>query len=303
VRLQVLTPLSLLINLAVVTVCSTVVKPTLREVARTHNTSISPRPSIIAVYVAAIYLGQIGYCILLVFASKPETKRAVVKAVGMSLVLANMVMPLWAIAAVLEWFLVATVLQGLLLLFLLYSNIALLIYHPPTSQRPLDTALIHAPVRFFLALPLNILFPYCLFVTLGLYFRPTWPDTGPIHYSSWHVWSGFGVVISTNLLALLVIVIRQDIVWCIAATWLCISLWAETPKPAPILAAVITFTILHPLALFTTAIYTNFYAPRRHRHGPVALRSEDDALHRSTRTRIEEGRPASEVDPEQVWGR
>ena len=66
-----------------------------------------------------------------------------------------------------KWFLFATILQGLLLLLLLYSNIALLIYHPPDSSRPLDTALIHAPLRFFLILPLSILFPLCL---LSVYF-------------------------------------------------------------------------------------------------------------------------------------
>ena len=63
---------------------------------------------------------------------------------------------------IMQWFLVATILQGLLILLLLYSNIALLIYHPPDSSRPLDTALIHAPLRFFLILPLSILFPLCL---------------------------------------------------------------------------------------------------------------------------------------------
>lgn len=61
-----------------------------------------------------------------------------------------------------QWFLVATITQGILLLFLFYSNLALLIYHPPDGSRPLDTALIHAPMRFFFVLPLTILFPLSL---------------------------------------------------------------------------------------------------------------------------------------------
>src|SRR5882757_1212047 len=68
-----------------------------------------------------------------------------------------------------RWFLFATILQGLLLLFLLYSNIALLIYHPPDSSRPIDTALIHAPLRFFLILPLSILLPLCLLFVFSSY--------------------------------------------------------------------------------------------------------------------------------------
>ena len=71
-----------------------------------------------------------------------------------------------AFIQVMQWFLFATILQGLLLVILLYSNIALLIYHPPVSSRPLDTALIHAPLRFFLILPLSILFPLCLLSVL-----------------------------------------------------------------------------------------------------------------------------------------
>jgi hypothetical protein len=63
---------------------------------------------------------------------------------------------------VLQFFLLSTILLGLLVLCLLYSNIALLIYHQPTSSHPLDMALIHAPLRFFLILPLSILFPYSL---------------------------------------------------------------------------------------------------------------------------------------------
>lgn len=89
-RLQVLTPLSLLINVATVAVCSTVVNPSIGTylqspqecyftvspggVSKLWPTSISPKPALIAVYVAVIYVGQIGYCLLLVLAKKPETK-------------------------------------------------------------------------------------------------------------------------------------------------------------------------------------------------------------------------------------
>ena len=87
----------------------------LGSVIKSHPTSISPSPSLIAAYVVAIFLGQIGYCILLVIARKPETKvssalpastwsilsilqTTLVKAVGLSLVFANWLMALWAIS-------------------------------------------------------------------------------------------------------------------------------------------------------------------------------------------------------------
>ena len=62
-----------------------------------------------------------------------------------------------------QWFLVSTILLGILLLVLLYCNVVILIYHrPEVKKRPLDVAFIHAPLRFFLVLPLQVMFPYSL---------------------------------------------------------------------------------------------------------------------------------------------
>lgn len=93
VRLQVLTPLSLLVNIAIVSTCALVVNPSIGAlrhacalaenltcsaraggISKLHPTAISPRTSVLSAYVGAIFLGQIGYCLLLVMARKPETK-------------------------------------------------------------------------------------------------------------------------------------------------------------------------------------------------------------------------------------
>jgi len=74
VRLQVLTPLSLLINVATVVVCVFLANPSITAVFQLYPTSITPNATAIGIYVAVIYLGQIGYCLLLVLAKKPETK-------------------------------------------------------------------------------------------------------------------------------------------------------------------------------------------------------------------------------------
>ena len=74
VRLQVLTPLSLLINIATVVVCTFVVNPSIANVSHLHPTSITPNSRVIGLYLAVVFLGQIGYCLLLVVASKTETK-------------------------------------------------------------------------------------------------------------------------------------------------------------------------------------------------------------------------------------
>jgi hypothetical protein len=47
------------------------------EIARLYPAVIAPEPRMIAVYLVAIYLGQIGYCVMLVLARKPETKASI----------------------------------------------------------------------------------------------------------------------------------------------------------------------------------------------------------------------------------
>ncbi|KAJ7623449.1 hypothetical protein FB45DRAFT_991878 [Roridomyces roridus] len=301
VRLQVLTPLSLLINIATTMVCTLALNPSLRTIAKLYPTPISPKPAVISVYVALMYLGQIGYCVLLVLARKPETKRTLTKGVGLSLVFANWVMAFWAVAWVFEWFLAATILQGLLLILLLYSNIALLTYHAPTTSRPLDMALIHAPLRFFFVLQFALMFPVTLFVNLGLTHTPTYEGV-PADYQA-YAWPAFGVVLGTNLVSLLFVALRRDIVWCVASTWICVSMWTLRPKPQVVYITVIIFTILHPLALLASYIHAYFYSKRTVEEGAVALPGDDhpglDQSRPSTEAQV---RGPREVDPQNVWG-
>lgn len=57
---------------------------------------------------------------------------------------------------------------SLMVLLLIYANVVLLIYHAPTTKRPLDIALIHAPLRLFLILPLSLTLPHnILYVSIS----------------------------------------------------------------------------------------------------------------------------------------
>ncbi|EKM75927.1 hypothetical protein AGABI1DRAFT_131825 [Agaricus bisporus var. burnettii JB137-S8] len=294
-RLQVLTPLSLVINLATFLVCAIVVRPSLSGVSHLWPTAISPNTPIIGIYILALYLMQVGYCILLVLANKPETKKALIKGVGLSLVFSNFVMAIWAITWVMEWFLIGTILQGILILLLLYSNMALLIYHPPVSSRPFDTALIHAPLRFFFVLPFSLLFPLNLFITLGFVHTPI---SDGASYTPWHVWPIFGVVLGTNLVGLLVVILRRDIVWTIAATWICVSIWSERPKPTPIYATVVACTVIHPLALLAAEAYHRF-----HKRQAIALPGEDHrpGVYRGEEERRRETEGPREINEDNIW--
>ncbi|KAF8719204.1 hypothetical protein AX14_011338 [Amanita brunnescens Koide BX004] len=308
VRLQVLTPLSLLINIATVCICAVVTKPTISKVIENNVAAFSPSPPVLGAYVAVLFLGQIGYCVLLIMASKRETMYTLIKGVGMSLVTANFVMALCAVCWVMQWFLVASILQGVMLLVLAYSVIALDIYHPATSERPLDAAFIHSPIRFFLVLTMSLIFPYSLFVALNL--------TGTEH---WHAWTALGIVIGTNLFSLIMEVFQRDVVWCIATTWVCVSMWIQRPKPVQIYATTIAFTAIHPIALLSAIAYV-CYARRSERPGPVSLprddehpglyggtqggdpSAEDPAQERLVRTTRHYAQGQKENDPTPVWG-
>ncbi|EED82795.1 predicted protein [Postia placenta Mad-698-R] len=278
IRLQVLTPLSLLINIATVIVCAFVLHPSLRDISREYPSTIAPSNSMIAVFITLIYIAQVGYCVLLVLARKPETKASLVKGVGYPLVVANWVMAAWAITWVLQAFFVSTVLLGILLVLLIYANLNLLIYH--TCCTPDFYGALKASADGFLGS-----------VTLGWTFSPGEPQ----HYSP-HQWAGFGVVLGVNILGLLVVIVRQDIVWCLSASWLSASLWSRTPKPMPIWLTAVLFTIAHPLALVVSWLWMRF---RAHRQGAIQLAPDNEEGVVQGQGR--QGGPR-EVDVDALWG-
>jgi hypothetical protein len=298
-RLQILTPFSLLICIASLLVCSTVATPSIADISRLHPTSITPSVRTVEAYIGAVWLGELLYCtgLVTVLGRREETKRAAVKGVGLWLVSANLVLALWAIAWVTQHFLVATLLQALLLLLLLFSNISLLIYHlPPTAiTHPLNTLLVHAPLRFFLLLPLHILFPVCLFIALKFSYPPT-PSGPPRDSAEWHTTAGFLILLFTHLFSLLVIVLRRDVIWCIGATWAAVAIWTSKPKPAPVYITVLIFTVLHPLCLITSAVYHFFHQ----RSKSVVLPPDSEFDHEEGRSRHASGIPRE--TPEEALG-
>jgi hypothetical protein len=76
IRLQVLTPLSLLLAIASLLLCSTVASPNIAAIARLHPTSLTPNINVVEAYIGAIWLAQIAYCVGLasVLGLREETK-------------------------------------------------------------------------------------------------------------------------------------------------------------------------------------------------------------------------------------
>ncbi|KLO15509.1 hypothetical protein SCHPADRAFT_914398 [Schizopora paradoxa] len=264
-RLQVLTPLSVLINIGAVGVCSYVLDPSLGKVSKMYPTSITPSPKMITTYVIAIFVTQIGYCAILVFARRSDTKQTLIKGSGLAVVFANWIMAFWAIAWAFQAFIISSILLGILVVLLLYPNIVLAVYHPSNYKRPLDALLIHFPIRAFLILPLTIMLPVSIFIALGHY----WTEGDTKAYDN-YMWEGFAVFFSINILGLVFIAVRRDIVWAVGAAWLAASVWNAPPKSAPVSISAILFTFLHPIVLVVCALWVRMRSKRRNT-GPIAL--------------------------------
>ncbi|OBZ76720.1 hypothetical protein A0H81_03220 [Grifola frondosa] len=120
----------------------------------------------------------------------------------------------WTIAWVLQVFLVSTVLGILLVL--------------SAVRKYCSTCLSSANECPQLLQPIQHC-THTLFIILDL----TWSPGEPQHYARGQR-AGFGVMFGVILLGLLVIVLRRDIIWCVAASWICVSMWSLHPKPFPV---------------------------------------------------------------------
>jgi len=98
-----------------------------------------------------------------------------------------------------------------------------------------------------------------------------------------------------------VIVVRKDIVWCIAAVWIDIAIWSAKPKPSPVFIIAIAFTAIHPIALIFAATWKKL---KREDEGRIRLPPDDNATSGDHPRRQQHvaARPPREVDTEALWG-
>ncbi|KAG8750510.1 hypothetical protein FRC14_000441 [Serendipita sp. 396] len=75
IRLQVLTPLSTLVQIATILATEFIISPSLSKIIKEyHHTSITPSTSFLGIFLVILWGLQIGYCFLLVIAWSEDTK-------------------------------------------------------------------------------------------------------------------------------------------------------------------------------------------------------------------------------------
>ncbi|PWN35325.1 uncharacterized protein FA14DRAFT_120209 [Meira miltonrushii] len=257
-RVQIITPLSILLNLASLVVCSILIHPSLKEIHETHITQFTPNPNFILLYWGVLFLLQIGFAVLIVVSQKEFTKKTIVYGVGVRLAISNLLLGAWAITWVVNnhaSFLAGLVLLSLIGVLLLLTALILAVKYPPSSSRPLDWLFIHVPIKMFLVITLQVDIPQMLFMALGWYDTPKSTET-----DIRALWPSFGILAGVGALSAIWIFAATDITWAISGIFLYFALlYSKTPelhdRRPEIVAAIILSMVLQAVALLGSLLY------------------------------------------------
>lgn len=179
--------------------------------------------------------------------------------VGLRLAFANLCLGAWAIAWVVDnhaSFIAGLVLLSLIGVMLLITSLVLAIKYPASSSRPLDWLFIHAPIKMFLVIGLQLDIPQMLFMALGWYDHP---KQGGHHDLRGH-WPSFYILTGMGALSAIWIFATSDVVWAAAGIYLYFALlYSKAPvlseRPPEIVAAIILAMVLQAVALVGSLLY------------------------------------------------
>ncbi|KAF8324000.1 hypothetical protein DL93DRAFT_2104407 [Clavulina sp. PMI_390] len=273
VRLQALTPMAVLINLTATIICALVLTPSTERIAEIYATPFNSQPYMLGLYWLGTSVLLIGYCFILMIATKQETKETLVAGVGMRLVFIQWLMAMNVVAFTLKWFIISLVCTSLSLALLVWVHITLYL-HPVASTRPLDTAFIHAPLRLLLILTFLQDLPQVLFIVLGWHFNLVKDEQD---YDKWG-WQAVAFIVSFNLVGLLEVGWRLDFVWAAAGLWLTLGQLTQRPKAAQVFTSSLAFAVLYPVVFIASVFIWRGIQKRRalEAEGAIRLPEEDD---------------------------
>lgn len=292
-RLQVLTPLSVLINVAANLVCALVISPSMGEIMELFPNGMTPKTEMVGFYMTGVYVLLIGFCVLLITARNPETKETLVNGVGLRLVVVNWLMTAWAVLWALQLFIPSTIILGMVAILLGWIVFSLVWYTPGGPlTRPFDNLFIHSPLKLWFLITLTLDFPLSLFIALDW----NYPYTRPDMYAR-KQWEAFAFIASMHSAGVLWVFLRQDLTITIGGLWVVLSIMLRRPKGAPVFAALIVFAVLYPLTYISTMAWKRL---RRHERdeGRIALPPDEEEAVQGN------GRENGEVNQEnaEVWG-
>ncbi|CAD6905280.1 unnamed protein product [Tilletia controversa] len=277
-RVQVATPLSVLITLASFLVTALVVKPGMNEISMRHVNYLTPSANFLLSYWALLFLLLVGYCILIVVSRKQETKKLILSGVGIRLALVNFGLALWAIFWVLDqhWSFIAGEAVLAFNAVLLIVTVGILTFKfGPNFKHPLDWLFVHVPVKMLLVVILQVDLWQQLGIILGWDLR-----TDHVHGSNGGkgLWPAFGLITGVGgVLPSLWIFGTADITYALAGIYLHLAILFRgsdnghpnlTHRRPEIIAAVILAMVMQAVALFSGIAWSRL---QKRQEGQIAL--------------------------------
>lgn len=270
VKLQALVPTSVLVNIVAEVVCALAVSPSLKNISNAYPTALNGSLSMLGMYALVVFVLLIGYCLLLMTASKRETRETFVHGTGNRLVVLQWVMALNVVAFTFKWFIASLIFSSMSLSLLVWIHITLYMY-PSDRTRPFDIVFIHAPLRLLLVFTFLQILPQTLFVVLGWY-----SDNQKQNYDAFS-WRAVAFIVSFNVAGLVQVAAQKDIVWTVAGIWIETAQFIHKPKPSNVSAANLAFIVLYPVVFITVTIWASF---KKRQHGEGQIRLPDDEVER-----------------------
>jgi hypothetical protein len=74
IRIQVLTPVSVLVNIATCIICALVINPSMKDISNMFPSTMTPKSTMIGLYWMVVFGMMVFYSLLIVIATKDETK-------------------------------------------------------------------------------------------------------------------------------------------------------------------------------------------------------------------------------------
>jgi hypothetical protein len=132
------------------------------------------------------------------------------------------------VAFTLQWFKTSLVFTSVSLALLLWIHVTLQFY-PIAPTRPLDVAFIHAPLRLLLVVTFLQELPQLLFIVLGWKWNQVKEEQD---VEKW-AWQAVAFIVSFNMVALIHVGWKLDLVTAVGALWIVIGQIVYRPKAPP----------------------------------------------------------------------
>lgn len=229
---QIALPLSLLVFTVSALLSAILPHPNIKQISDEYLTVMTPKSTLIGFYWIVLVVLILGQIVLLAVGSVANAE-ILVKGVGLRLSLVNLLMAGWILAFVLKAFVIAQVLL-ILVILLVGSMWATLLWYPASLRRPLDFTFIHMPIRMFGAILLQVDFWQGGLLALRYYRHPDGTKhPGWESQHSAHSWIMFALIILVALINATEVFVLTDWVWATSCVYLIVALLLESEGKPP----------------------------------------------------------------------